>query len=160
MNLQRIAVKVGTVAAIATLSACAGTGLMINSPQVTLTNIEIVSADFDAQTFLLGFDVNNPNAFPLPVRSVRYRVRLGDHQFASGETQGNFTVPSKGNGKFSISVQLDLLKTTSNISTLIQSGLSRDMDYELSGSFLVDIPFAKPLNFENGGKIEMQAAAF
>ena len=160
MNLQTIAAGTLSLLAIAAISACAGSGSLISSPQVSLTGIEITSADFNSQTFLLSFDVNNPNPFPLPIKSVRYRVRLGEQQFASGETQGNFTVPSEGNGAFAISVQLDLLKTSSNISSLIRSGMSRDLDYELSGSFAVDIPFAKPLDFKSGGNIEMQAAAF
>ncbi len=160
MNLQTIAAGTISLLAIAAISACAGTGSLISSPQVNLTSIEITSADFSGQTFLLSFDVSNPNPFPLPIKSVRYRVRLGEQQFASGETQGNFTVPSKGNSAFAISVQLDLLKTSSNISSLIRSGMSRDLDYELSGSFAVDIPFAKPLEFKSGGNIEMQAAAF
>ena len=160
MNLQTIAAGTISLLAIAAISACAGSGSLISSPQVNLTSIEITSADFSGQTFLLSFDVSNPNPFPLPIKSVRYRVRLGEQQFASGETQGNFTVPSKGNGVFAISVQLDLLKTSSNILSLIRSGMSRDLDYELSGSFAVDIPFAKPLEFKSGGNIEMQAAAF
>ncbi len=160
MNLQTITAGTVSLLAIAALSACAGSGSLISSPQVSLTSIEITSADFNSQTFLLSFDVNNPNPFPLPIKSVRYRVRLGEQQFASGETQGNFTVPSEGNEAFAISVQLDLLKTSSNISSLIRSGMSRDLDYELSGSFAVDIPFAKPLDFKSGGNIEMQAAAF
>ena len=160
MNLRTIAVRAASLAVIAAMSACAGTGLLISSPEVRLTGIEMISADFDSQTFLLGFDVSNPNPFPLPIRSVRYRVRLGEQQFASGETQGNFTVPSEGNGAFAISVQLDLLRTTSNISSLIRSGMRRDFDYELSGSFAVDIPFAKRLEFRSGGNIELQAAAF
>ena len=160
MNLRIIALRVTSLVAIAAISACAGTGSIISSPEVRLMSIELVSADFHRQTFLLGFNVNNPNPFPLPIRSVRYRVRLGEQRFASGETQGNFTVPSDGNGKFAISVELDLLRTTSNISSLIRTGMSRDFDYELSGSFAVDIPFAKPLHFKSGGNIEMQAAAF
>ncbi len=160
MDLRIIAVRVTSLAAIAAISACAGNGSLISSPEVRLMSIEMIRADFDRQTFLLGFDVSNPNPFPLPIRSVRYRLRLGEQRFASGETQGNFTVPSEGNGKFTISVQLDLLRTTSNISTLIRTGMSRDVDYELSGSFAVDIPFAKPLGFKSGGNIELQAAVF
>ncbi len=160
MNLRIIALGVTLLVAIAAISGCAATGLVISSPEVRLTSIEMTSADFDRQTFLLGFDVSNPNPFPLPIRSVRYRVRLGEQRFASGETQGSFTVPSDGSGQFAISVELDLLRTTSNISSLIRTGMSRDFDYELSGSFAVDIPFAKPLNFKSGGNIEMQAAAF
>ena len=160
MNLHTITVRATLLVAIAAMSACAGTGSIISSPEVRLTSIEITRADFDGQTFLLGFDVSNPNPFPLPIKSVRYRLRLSDQRFASGETQGNFTVPSDGNGQFAISVQLNLLKTASNISALIHTGMNRDFDYELSGSFVVDIPFAKPLEFKSGGIIEMQAAAF
>ena len=160
MNLRIISVNVASLAAIAVMSACAGTSALISAPEVSLTSIEMTSADFNRQTFLLGFDISNPNPFPLPVRSVRYRVRLGEQQFASGETRGNFTVPSDGNGQFMISVQLNLLKTTSNLSTFIRTGSSRNIDYELSGSFAVDIPFAKPLKFRSGGSIEMQAGRF
>ncbi len=160
MNLRIIAVRAASLVAIAAISACAGNGSIISSPEVRLMSIELVSADIDRQTFLLGFDVSNPNPFPLPIRSVRYRVRLGEQRFASGETQGSFTVPSKGNGEFVISVQLNLLRTTSNVSSLIRTGISRDFDYELSGSFAVDIPFAKPLDFKSGGNIELQASAF
>jgi LEA14-like dessication related protein len=160
MNLRTIVLGTASLLAIAALTACAGTGSIISSPDVRLTSIEITSADFDKQTFLIGFVVSNPNPFPLPIKSVRYRVQLGEQQFASGETQGNFTVPSDGNGEFAISVDLNLLRTTSNISSLIRSGMSRDFDYELSGSFAVDIPFAKPVQFKSGGNIELQAAAF
>lgn len=160
MNGRVFCVKATWLFAIVVLSACAGTGAIISSPEVRLTNIEITSVDFDRQTFLLSFNVSNPNPFALPIKSVHYRVRLGEQQFASGETQGNFIVPSEGNGAFAISVQLDLLRTTSNISSLIRTGMTRDVDYELSGSFAVDIPFARPLKFRNGGNIEMQAAAF
>ncbi len=41
-----------------------------------------------------------------------------------------------------------------------QVALRRDVDYELSGSFAVDIHFAKPLGFKSGGNIELQAAVF
>ena len=160
MNCRTIAVRVASLLAILAMSACAGSGSIISSPEVRLMSIEMTSANFNRQIFLLGFNVQNPNPFPLPIKSVRYQIRLGEQRFASGETQGNFTVPSEGNGSFVISVQLDLLKTTSNISSLIRTGSSREFDYELSGSFAVDIPFVKPLQFKSGGNIEMQASAF
>ncbi len=160
MNCRMMAVRVASLVAIVAISACAGTGSIISSPEVRLMSIEMTSANFNRQIFLRGFNVQNPNPFPLPIKSVRYRLRLGEQRFASGETQSNFTVPSEGNGSFVISVQLDLLKTTSKIASLIRTGSSRDFDYELSGSFAVNIPFVKPLKFESGGNIEMQASAF
>jgi LEA14-like dessication related protein len=131
---------------------------MISSPEVRLTSVEIRSADFDSQTFLLGFDVSNPNPFPLPVKAVSYNIRLGDQQFASGRTQGNFTVPSNGDSAFVISVELDLLRTTTGLKSFMPGTGRENLSYELRGSFVVDIPFTKPLTFSHTDRIDMLAA--
>ena len=48
------------------LSACAGTEAIVTTPKVDLVSVELEKASLNRQTFLLGFDVSNPNAFPLP----------------------------------------------------------------------------------------------
>ncbi|MFQ5982227.1 MAG: LEA type 2 family protein [Woeseiaceae bacterium] len=152
--------RVALLIAVAAISGCAGMEAVVSAPAVNLTSVEMTNADFDRQTFLLGFEVSNPNPFPLPIRSIQYRIRLGEQRFASGETHAKFTVPGDGSGEFMLSVDLDLLRTTSYVSMLIRTGIRRRMDYELSGSFTVDIPFARPLEFSNSGSIDVQAAGF
>lgn len=158
MNSRILGLKAMSLLAIVTLAACAGTGAIISSPDVRLVSVEMTRAGFDRQEFLLGFHVSNPNPFPLPVESVAYRVRLGDQQFASGETQGKFTVPSNGDSSFAISVEVDLLKTTTRLSGFIPGNVSEDLTYELSGSLAVDIPFTKPLEFSHSDSIDLLAA--
>ena len=58
-----------TLAMMMVLSACAGTETLVSSPTVSLASVELERAGLRQQTFLLGFDVSNPNPFPLPVRS-------------------------------------------------------------------------------------------
>ena len=157
MNSRVIFARVSLIA-IAALSACAGTGAIIDSPQVRLTSVELKSADLREQTFLLGFHISNPNQFPLQVRSVTYRLQLGNQQFASGKTQGNFTVPSNGNTSFAISIEVDLLRTTTKLAGFLPGSVRRDLNYELSGSLAVDIPFAKPLQFSHSDSIDLVAA--
>ena len=65
----------------------------------------------------------NPNPFPLPVKSIRYSVQLGERRFASGETQGTFNVPASGEGSFAISVDMDMLQQTSQLSSLLRGGI-------------------------------------
>jgi len=160
MNSRNLCFKATSLIAIVTLSACAGTGEIISSPDVRLVSVEMTSAGFHRQEFLLGFHVINPNPFPLPVESVAYRIRLGDQQFASGETRGKFTVPSNGESSFAISVELDLLKTTTSLSGFIPGNSHEDLTYELNGSFAVDIPFTKPLRFSHSDSIDLLAAEF
>lgn len=142
------------------LTACASTGAFISSPTVDLTSVQLEKMSLRQQTFLLGFDVDNPNAFPLPVRAIEYTVRFDDERFAGGATEGNFTVPAKGQDEFKISVDLDFLNTASQLSALLRRGVPDTVNYELEGSLTVDIPFARPLPFFSSGVIDVQGKGF
>ena len=141
------------------LSACAGTGTIVASPTVQLTSVELTAANFRRQTFLLSFEVSNPNPFPLPVRAVEYSVKFDDEKFAGGETQGNFTVPASGNDRFAISVDLDFLSSATHLTSLFHGGFQEKVSYELKGSLAVDIPLVKPIPFSNSGVINMMQTA-
>jgi hypothetical protein len=67
-------------------------------------------------------------------------------------------VPSNGNTSFAISIEVDLLRTTTNLAGFIPGNVREDLNYELSGSFAVDIPFAKPLKFSHSDSIDLVAA--
>lgn len=137
------------------LSACAGTGTLIDSPSVNLTSVELAEVSLGRQTFNLGFDVDNPNPFPLPIQAVEYRVILDKKKFAGGATEGSFTVPARGRDDFTISVDLDMLNSAAQLSSLLLGGTREAVSYELQGSLTVDIPFTKPLPFSSTGVIDV-----
>jgi len=143
------------------LSACATVpdGL-VDSPNVNLRNVQIVGLGFDSQTFLLSFDIANPNPFPLPIRNVGYGVRLNGQRFASGETASEFTVPANGDTSFAISVDLDLLQTAPQLLSIVRGGTGRDVRYELEGRFAVDIPFAPEVRYHDTGRTKLSANGF
>ncbi len=141
------------------LSACAGTGSVIDSPRVDLTGVELTAANFQRQTFLLSFYVSNPNPFPLPVTAVDYEVIFDQKKFAGGETQGSFTVPANGTDSFAISVDLDFLSSATHLKSLMSGGLRENIAYELRGRLAVDIPLVNPIPFSNSGVINMRQTA-
>jgi len=147
------------VLAIVCLSACAGTGNVIDSPSVELTAVELTSASFRRQTFLLTFDVSNPNPFPVPVKAVDYQVDFDDRKFAGGKTQGSFTVPARGADSFAISVDLDILSSASHLKSLVRGDFKENISYELNGNLAVDIPLVKPIPFSSSGVINMTQTA-
>ncbi|WP_197493246.1 LEA type 2 family protein [Woeseia oceani] len=134
-------------------SACASQGPAIESPVVEISSIELLELNLRRQTFRLHFDVANPNPFPLPVKSVQYTVFLESRQFASGETGSRFTVPARGESTFDISVDLDLMSTAASFASLLRSGTSRPIPYQVNGSVAVGIPFTPPLRFTQDGTI-------
>jgi LEA14-like dessication related protein len=141
----------------ALLSACAGSAGRVEAPGVSLRNVELTSLDFSRQTFLLGFDVTNPNPFPLPVTRIRYGIELGGQHFAGGESSSRFTVPAQGDSEFAISVELNLLHTAPRILEVVRDGAGHDIPYALQGDFGVDIPYVKPLQFRSSGEIHLQS---
>ena len=140
------------------LSGCASTDKLIDAPGVSLNNVQMTDLDFSGQTFRLGFDVSNPNPFPLPITAVSYGVELDGHRFASGKTDGGFIVPASGDGEFAINVQLNLLKTAPQLLHIVRDAEKRDIPYELKGQLGIDIPFTKPVAFKSAGEIRMRAS--
>ena len=139
------------------LAGCASMDQLISSPGVSLNNVQVTELDFSGQTFRLGFDVSNPNPFPLPITAVSYGVELDGYRFASGETEGGFIVPASGDGEFAINVKLNLLKTAPQLLYIVRDGYKRNIPYELKGQLGVDIPFTKPVNFKSAGEIRMRS---
>lgn len=139
------------------LTSCAGTTPLVDTPRVTLVGVEMTSLSFRSQTFLLKFHVDNPNHMSLPIESLRYQVRLGEHRFASGKSRGGFVVPPDGEYAFAISVDLNILQQTSLVTSLLQTTMREDVEYELQGSLVVDIPYARPLQFSNSGVVSISS---
>lgn len=148
-----------TLATLCLLTACASTGDLVSAPGVSLRNVEIMDVDFTGQTFLLGFDVTNPNPFPLPVSTVSYAVELEGYRFASGSTAGGFTVPASGDADFAISVELNLMRTAPQLLFIVRDSVRRDIPYTLTGKFGLDIPLTEPVRFETSGAIRMQSVS-
>jgi len=140
------------------LSACASLENIVSAPQVSLRNVHVENIGFSSQTFILAFDVTNPNAFPLPIKSINYGVKLDGHRFVSGEAASKFTVPAGGDGEFAISVDVDLLQTAPELLFVVRDAARRDIPYSLEGRLGIDIPYTKPIKFENTGLIRLQAS--
>ena len=137
------------------LCSCAGMDTTVSAPGVSLRNVEVENLDHEGQTFLLSFDVTNPNAFPLPVESVSYQIELDGQHFAGGHAESSFMIGAQSDGGFSISVELDLLRTAPKLLYTVHDGVTRDIPYRLKGKIGVDIPLVKPLAFETDGEIRL-----
>jgi len=145
------------LAAATCLSACATLENAVQAPVVTLQKVDLADLDFSGQTFVLSFDVNNPNAFSLPVNHVSYGLKLDKQNFASGQAVAAFTIPANGDGEFAINVELDLLRTAPQLLYTVRDAVSRDLPYELKGELGIDLPLVASLPFEKSGEIRMQS---
>lgn len=141
------------------LSSCASFENIVTAPNVSLRNVHIEDIGMGGQTFVLAFDVTNPNPFPLPIKTVDYSVKLDGHRFASGAAVSAFTVPAGSDSEFGISVDVNLLQTAPELLFIVRDASRRDIPYELKGQLGVDIPYTKPVKFEQTGLIRLHASS-
>ena len=132
---------------------------IISKPEVQLSDVQVVGLGFKNQTFLLSFDIHNPNPFPLPVNHVSYGLRLDGQRFASGETDSDISVPASGDTQFAISVELDLLTTAPQLLSIVRDSSRTAVPYELDGQLGIDIPLTPPIAYSTQGSIRLNTSA-
>lgn len=147
-------------AMVGLVTGCATNKPLFDPPAVNLTSVEVSEISLTNQTVQLAFNVSNPNPIPIPVRSVKYSVRLNDQNFVGGETKDNFTVPPRGDESFVISVEFDLLQSATQLGSLVRSGVRDNLHYEFYGDLRVDLPMAPSMQFSDRGTIMVQSEIF
>lgn len=161
MNYVRRLTTVAMTVALGGLAACASLPEnVIARPQVELSGVQVMGLGFRNQTFLLSFDIRNPNPFPLPVNHVSYGVRLDGQRFASGETVSDISVPAGGDAEFAISVELDLLNTAPQLLSIMRDGTRGQIPYSLEGRLGIDIPMTPPVTYRTDGAIRVNTGGF
>ena len=157
MNYSRRVTIAVLIWALAGLGGCASMPeSVVSQPKVKLRDVEVVGLGFNAQTFLLTFDVSNPNPFSLPVNRIRYGLKLDGQLFASGETACDFSIPAGGDSEFAISVELDLLSTAPNLLTTVRNSSRSEIPYQLKGELGLDIPLAPSVTYRTDGSISLR----
>lgn len=131
---------------------------IIRQPDVSLSRVECTSLGLNSQTFVLSFDVHNPNSFALPVAAVSYGLKLEGKRFATGETSGRFTVPAKGSREFAINVDLNLLSTAPELLATIRDGVRDGIGYELKGQFDLDLPAIGAVKYRKAGLVQLHGS--
>jgi len=161
MNCSKRVAIPGILLVMGMLGACASLPKdLIGRPDVQLRDVQVMGLGFKSQTFLLSFDVYNPNPFPLPVNHVSYGVRLDGHRFASGDTPCDISVPAGGESEVAISVDLDLLATAPQLLAIIREGTRGEIRYELEGQFGLDLPLAASVSYQKDGTIRLNSGGF
>ena len=133
---------------------------LIEKPEVALRGVQVVGLGLNAQTFLLSFNISNPNPFSLPVSHVSYGVKLDGQRFATGKTPSEINVPADGTAQFAISVELDLLNTAPALLSIVREGVRREVPYQLEGELGIDIPLTPPVRYRSEGAIRLNSGGF
>jgi LEA14-like dessication related protein len=146
----------GLLLLLVLVTACVGQPTLV-APELEAAGVRLESVGLLQQQFLVTLRVYNPNTVPLPIKHIDYKFDLGGSRLAQGESAVAFSIPSHESKEFDLRMRTDLLSSARSLQKWL-AGSPEDIDYELSGSVKVDIPFVKPFPFEQKGKIPLTLA--
>ena len=91
-----IAWFMAAIVAAGLLAGCSTFAPKLETPDLELIGIQMMSTDMFAQKFRVRVKVMNPNDLELPIRGLDYQIFLMGDSFAEGLTSDRFVVPAKG----------------------------------------------------------------
>lgn len=133
------------------LVALTGCNTKFEKPNLSVVGIEMKGGNLLQQNFLVKFQIQNPNDRSLPVSGLHADLTVGGDRIASGVSNRAFVVPPMGQSEFDMTitanVALALLKMTNQHTDSI--------DYEVTGSASLDLPFMHDLPFHQRGSFPL-----
>jgi LEA14-like dessication related protein len=134
---------------LCTVAACSP---KFERPNLTVVGIDLQSGNLLQQTFLVKFQIQNPNDRALPVSGLHAELNVGGERIASGVSNRAFVVPAMGQSEFDMTITANL-----GVALLQLSNRHADsIDYEVTGAASLDLPFLHNLPFQQSGSFPLK----
>ena len=140
------------------LGGCSALAPKLESPQLSLVGIQMMSTDMFAQKFRVRVKVENPNDLELPVRGLDYKIILMGDSFADGVSSDRFVLPAKGEAEFDMVVTTNFVSSLGRLISRVGGGKLENLDYEIAGEVLLDKGFVKKIPFNHHGQVDIARA--
>ena len=135
------------------LAVClAGCVPKFERPNISVVSVEMQKGNLLQQKFAVKLEVENPNDRALPVSALHADLTVDGERIASGVSDQAFVVPPKGSSQFDLTITANLA-----LAILKLSGQHGDaIDYVLTGSASLDLPFLHDLPFSQKGSFPLK----
>jgi LEA14-like dessication related protein len=135
------------------LSGCALIVPRLQTPRLSIVDVEVRRANLLEQQLRVRMRVENPNDRSLPVQGLSYTVYLGGQEFATGVSDASFVVPALGPADFDMDV-------TANAAGALFAVLSKPrgqgIDYRMKGRVELTHGWLRSIPFEESGTFTLR----
>lgn len=135
------------------LSGCALFVPRLETPKLSIVDIEVLRANFMAQQLRVRLRVQNPNDRSLPIEGLAYTVYLGGQEFASGVSDASFVVPAFGTAEFNTDVTAN---AAGAIFAILSKPHGQGIDYRMKGKVELTHGWLRSIPFEQGGTFTLR----
>jgi len=123
-------------------------------PNLNVVGIDMKSGNLLQQTFLVKFQIQNPNDRELPVSGLHAELNVGGEQIASGVSNRAFVVPAHGQIEFDMTITANMALAMLKLANQHADSI----DYEVTGAASLDLPFMHNLPFHQNGSFPLKGS--
>ena len=130
------------------LSGCALVVPKLQTPRLSIVDVEVLRANFMEQQLRVRMRVENPNGRSLPIKGLSYTVYLGGQEFATGVSDASFVVPALGTAEFNMDVTAN---AAGALFAILSKPRGQGIDYHMKGRVELTHGWLRSIPFEESG---------
>jgi LEA14-like dessication related protein len=143
------------LALVLTVTGCSSLAPKLETPRLSVVNVEMQQASLWEQRFKVRVRVQNPNDRQLPVRGLSYTLEVAGADFARGVSDTAFTVPALGEAEFDMNVSANAASTLIRYLNRRDSA-SDSVDYRIVGKVSLSEGLLRSIPFEERGTLRLR----
>jgi LEA14-like dessication related protein len=128
----------------------------LEPPQLSVSEVDILSSDFLHQRLRVRMHVQNPNNRLLAVKDLEYTLEVEGQQLASGSNAESFTVPALGETDFDMNVSTNLAGAVLALFSRGSDVLNQGVAYHLTGKVTLSEGWIRSIPFDEHGNFKLQ----
>lgn len=137
------------------LTACA-LQPQFEPPQLSISGVEVQSADLLQQHLRVRVHVQNPNNRSIAVKTLEYTLEIEGQPLASGTSDTSFTVPALGESDFDMNVTTNLAGVLLTLLSRGPDAVSQGVAYHLAGKLTLSEGWVRSIPFDERGTFKLQ----
>ena len=136
--------------------ACAPTPRSIAIPRIEVTQLTPLPVGGSGQRYRLSLLVDNQNPEPLPIKEVRFNMRIMGQGVITGRYATPVTVEALDRQTLQVEVDGDVLPSLSQLRAA--AAPNNTLPYEIYGNITIDRSFQNTLPFTANGAVALAAS--
>jgi LEA14-like dessication related protein len=138
------------------LAGCSAFVPKLQSPHLSIVNVELLSGSLWEQRLRVHLRVENPNDRALPVSALSYSIEVAGQELAHGAANESFIIPALGESEFATDVSANMAGALLAILSRGHDGANDPIDYRILGKITLAGGLLRSIPFDHQGTFKLQ----
>jgi LEA14-like dessication related protein len=127
----------------------------LETPQLSVVNVELQKADLWEQRMKVRMRVVNPNDRPIPVKGLTVALEVAGEELAHGVSGASFNVPALGEAEFDMNMTANMAGAIIKLLGKGSNSVGDEVDYRVTGKISLSEGLLRSIPFEDRGKFKL-----